>query len=116
MLRNFGRLLLVCTGVLLGVQMMGCGGGSYTCQSSSTTCGSFQACCNEKDCYYTYNGKKYSCDGQNCDAAAQQVVKAMCGAAPDALTASDKAALQSLKETTTGLAARARGTRCAVCP
>jgi len=34
-------------------------------------CGNeWTACCNTVQCYYTYKGKKYNCDGTDCDDAA----------------------------------------------
>ena len=53
---------------------------SYSCQSSSSPCGSgtFQTCCNGKDCYYTYKNKKYSCNGTDCNSAAQKLASDMC--------------------------------------
>jgi hypothetical protein len=47
---------------------------------SSNGCGKiYQACCSSTNCYYTYNGKRYDCDGINCNAAAQRLVHDMCG-------------------------------------
>jgi hypothetical protein len=115
-LRHLGRVLLVVAG-LLGIQLVGCGSKKdYVCQSGQTTCGQFQACCTETDCYLTYNGRKFQCNGTNCDAATLQLDALMCSGAPDALNASTKDTAEALKQTTRELATKARDTRCPVCP
>jgi hypothetical protein len=50
----------------------------YTCKESSSSCGSFEACCTSKDCYYLYDGDKYKCDGTDCTDAAQRLANVMC--------------------------------------
>lgn len=38
-------------------------------------CGNeWQACCSSVQCYYTYKGKKYNCDGTDCEDAALKLV------------------------------------------
>ncbi|MDA3930069.1 MAG: hypothetical protein PF541_14055 [Prolixibacteraceae bacterium] len=49
----------------------------YVCESNDFGYGTFQACCNSTDCYYEYNGKKYWCDGTDCDEAAEDLVDDM---------------------------------------
>lgn len=51
----------------------------YECKSGSTSCGSFEACCTSSDCYYNYNGKKYQCNGTDCNQAAKDLAAVMCG-------------------------------------
>lgn len=49
------------------------------CQSSSSACGSFTACCSSKDCYYlASDGTRFDCDGTNCNAAAERMANYMC--------------------------------------
>lgn len=47
----------------------------YTCSDGvDDGCGSeWQACCNSIQCYYSYKGKKYNCDGTDCEAAAKKL-------------------------------------------
>ncbi|OFX26681.1 MAG: hypothetical protein A2041_01015 [Bacteroidetes bacterium GWA2_31_9b] len=49
-----------------------------TCKSSSSACGTFEACCTTTDCYYLYDGEKYNCDGTDCDDAALELASVMC--------------------------------------
>jgi hypothetical protein len=116
-LRHLGRVLLVVAGLQLGVQLVGCGSKKdYVCQSRQTVCGQFQVCCTEGDCHLAYNGRQYTCNGANCDAAAVQFAAIMCSGAPGALNASTKDAAEALKQTSRELATKARDTRCPVCP
>jgi hypothetical protein len=71
--------LLAFVGVL-ALSLVGCKK-KTTCSSSNSACGVFQACCSSTDCYYTYNGSKYPCDGTDCRAAAERLASAMCGSA-----------------------------------
>jgi hypothetical protein len=50
------------------------------CNSSSSACGEFTACCDEAgtDCWYEYNGKTYDCNGSDCSSAAQELAEDMC--------------------------------------
>jgi len=37
-------------------------------------CGNeWETCCSSVQCYYTYKGKKYNCDGDDCTAAAEKL-------------------------------------------
>lgn len=49
------------------------------CQSSSSACGSFTACCTSSDCYYLAgDGTRFDCNGTDCSAAAEQLADHMC--------------------------------------
>ena len=48
------------------------------CKTSTSVCGTFEACCTSTDCYYLYDGKTYDCDGTDCDAAALELATDMC--------------------------------------
>lgn len=37
-----------------------------------------EACCTTTDCYYTYNGQTFNCNGTDCEEAALQLIAAMC--------------------------------------
>lgn len=52
------------------------------CESFDAQCGApdlATACIDENDnSYYTYNGKRYDCNGDDCDDAMEQLLKDMC--------------------------------------
>ena len=48
------------------------------CQTSSSACGSFKACCTAIKCYYEYDGRKFNCDGLDCTDAATALANVMC--------------------------------------
>ncbi len=52
---------------------------SYVCDTTTISGETIQACCNDTDCYYEWNGKKYYCDKQDCTAAAQELVNDIMG-------------------------------------
>jgi hypothetical protein len=87
---------------LMVVLAIGCKKSSVvkdTC-TSGTNCGkSFQACCSLTQCYYTYNGKKYNCDGTSCGSAATDLVADMCGKKKAGLDATDSGVQELLKLT-----------------
>jgi hypothetical protein len=56
------------------------------CVTESSACGTFQACCTVRQCYYVYDGKEYQCDGTDCTDAATQLANDMCN--PSGLTGS----------------------------
>jgi len=76
----FIRMSIVALVGLLSLQLVGCAK-KASCQSSSSACGTFQACCTSTDCYYTYNNKRYDCDGTDCTDAAKRLAADMCGTA-----------------------------------
>jgi hypothetical protein len=115
MLRRSARVLLVVASLPLAFQMMGCGDKEYVCQTRSTVCGTFSACCTDDDCYYEWAGDKYPCDGTDCEAAAEELALDMCLASPRAAD-SAKDAKQVLTRTTKELAAQALTAPCAKCP
>ena len=39
------------------------------------------SCCTDKDCYWTYNGKNYDCNGDDCDAAIKAIIASACASA-----------------------------------
>lgn len=49
-----------------------------TCDSGSSVCGTFTACCSSTQCYYKWNGNRYDCDGTNCNDAALELANDMC--------------------------------------
>ena len=49
-----------------------------SCNPGTSSCGTFEACCTSTDCYYTYLGKRYNCNGTNCDEVAKKLTSIMC--------------------------------------
>jgi hypothetical protein len=49
---------------------------SYTCSEGvDDGCGDkWEACCNTVQCYYSYKGKKYNCNGTDCGDAALKLI------------------------------------------
>jgi hypothetical protein len=39
------------------------------------------SCCTDQDCYWTYNGTKYNCDGDDCEAAINAIISSACASA-----------------------------------
>lgn len=51
--------------------------GDYYCSPAygiSSECDDVEACCNQSDCYYQANGRKFYCDGSSCYRAADELV------------------------------------------
>lgn len=51
------------------------------CESFDAECGApddATACCDDDQCYYTFNGTKYQCNGTDCTDAAVKLISAMC--------------------------------------
>jgi hypothetical protein len=116
--RRIGSVVLALAGVALAIQLSGCGGKDYKCESIQLVCGkSAQVCCPDKgDCYATYGGRQYPCNGTDCYDAGVQIGLAMCTNSPGALNASTQKAGEALQQTAGELATKAKGTRCPVCP
>jgi hypothetical protein len=107
---SFRMVLIASVGVMF-LQFAGC---AKKCTDVSTACGSVKACCSPFDCYYSYNNKKYECDGTDCSSAAQEVAADMCGTAKKlakgTLSETEKQALQQTKMLLES------NTPCATCP
>ena len=54
------------------------------------------ACCTDKDCYWTYKGEEYDCDGDNCTSALNAIVQDACAAGLPAMKSADMS-LEQLK-------------------
>lgn len=67
--------------IALSSLVFGSTGCAKKCVDSTSTCGAFEACCTRYDCYYTYNSKRYDCDGKDCTDAAKRLAADMCGTA-----------------------------------
>ena len=80
MKKNFliTALSVVFISVMLASCMMTTDDG-YTCIKTPTGCGMVYSCSDVTSSYYDLDGTKYWCDGTDCDAAADEVVDAMCG-------------------------------------
>jgi len=109
----FFRTILAAFLGLLFLNLVGCKK-KESCQSANGACGSFRACCTTSQCYYTYGGKRFDCDGTNCSAAAQRLANYMCGTSyrqsNEPLSTTEQEALRQTKiliET---------NTPCATCP
>jgi len=51
------------------------------CDKASSACGSFTTCCTSDNCYYLADdGKRFNCDGTDCEDAAQRMAEYMCAA------------------------------------
>lgn len=48
------------------------------CESSDTECGTYSVCYGGSSYYLIYDGKKYYCDGEDCDQAIEELVGDMC--------------------------------------
>lgn len=51
----------------------------YECESITIQGETIKVCCDEDDCYYEWNGKKYYCDGHDCEDAAKRLVNDILG-------------------------------------
>ena len=52
---------------------------SYECETLKIIGETIEVCCNDDNCYYEWNGKKYYCDGHDCDDAAARLVDDILG-------------------------------------
>ena len=90
------RISLVAFAGVLALALVGCSK-KTTCSNANSACGILQTCCSRSDCYYTYNGIKYPCNGTDCRAAAARLAAVMCGTAARPagapLSATERAAL-----------------------
>jgi hypothetical protein len=97
-MKLFFRMILIVPVGIVFLQFVGC---AKKCENTSTACGSFESCCTPSNCYYTYNNKKYECDGTDCADAAQKVAADMCGTAKrlanGPLSATEQEALKKTK-------------------
>lgn len=48
------------------------------CQSASSACGAFTACCTSDDCYYLAGGNRFNCNGTDCNSAAEDLANYLC--------------------------------------
>jgi hypothetical protein len=51
---------------------------------------SIKVCCTPTNCYYEWNGKKYHCDGLDCDDAAERLVNDMLGGGKSSIVDKDE--------------------------
>jgi hypothetical protein len=51
----------------------------YICDTITISGESIDVCCNTIDCYYDWDGKKYYCNGQDCNDAAARLVDDILG-------------------------------------
>jgi hypothetical protein len=49
------------------------------CETTNVGGESVKACCTSSNCYYEWNGKKYHCDGVDCNDAAERLVDDILG-------------------------------------
>src|SRR5687768_6259711 len=83
MSRDLKRLGLLVVFLLVG-GLIGCSE-DEECADTAACGTNIETCCTSSQCHYTVNGRKFNCNGTNCDSAAVQAVNAACGAnAPDA--------------------------------
>jgi len=96
-MRNLKRAGLLTIALLVG-GLTGCGE-KEECASDFVCGRSFSACCTDTKCYYTLGGRRYDCNGVNCDSAALALALDACAAAPsdDAKSVLLKAAAAALQ-------------------
>jgi hypothetical protein len=57
---------------------------SETCENPGVSCPDetdeieLTACCTDEDCYWTYNGTDYDCDGSDCDDVLNEILDDAC--------------------------------------
>ena len=51
----------------------------YTCETSIVSGESVKVCCNPISCYYEWDGKKYYCNGVDCQDAAEDLTNDILG-------------------------------------
>jgi hypothetical protein len=56
----------------------------YECETITLQGETIKVCCDEDDCYYEWNGKKYYCDGHDCEDAAKRLADDILGNSPSA--------------------------------
>ena len=71
---NFWVISLVLLGLLLMGNCKKDTESSYVCDTTTISGETIKACCNDTDCYYEWDGKRYNCDGQDGTAASQEWV------------------------------------------
>ena len=82
MSRDLKRIGLLFVFVLSIGGLAGCGGEDEECLDDAVCGTNIETCCTSSECHYTVEGRRYNCNGTNCDSAAVQAVNAACGANP----------------------------------
>jgi hypothetical protein len=60
------------------------------CETTNIGGESIKACCTSSKCYYEWNGKKYHCDGTNCNDAAERLVNDILGGGKSSIVDKDE--------------------------
>ena len=79
LLKNFWVIPLLLIGLLLADGCKKDSESKYQCDNTTINGETVKACCNDENCYYEWNGKKYYCNGYDCDDAAQRLVNDIYG-------------------------------------
>jgi hypothetical protein len=83
-------VLLFGTAIIINVSCKKDKDDEEVCETTNIGGESVKACCTTSNCYYEWNGKKYHCDGVDCNDAAERLVNDILGGGKSSIIDKDE--------------------------